>query len=169
MSHEDPVPDPAPAVRPVDLRDYVDFSLGAATKVRVFATPHLALDLWCIEPQQATPVLHADDEDVTYTVLGGRSWFVTDDGEIGLDPLGAMLVPAGIVHGIANRAPDPLIVVAVSAPPSAQGEDAPVASDAQAVRLEEPEGLLRRVMDRLLGSRGSTTADDAGPDAARGP
>lgn len=168
MSHDHPPSDQAPAVRPVDLRDYVDFSLGDATKVRVFETPNLALDLWCIEPQQATPVLHAPEEDITYTVLGGRSWFVTDDGEIGLDPLGSMLVPAGVVHGIANHAPDPLIVVAVSAPPSPQGEDAPVSTDAQAVRLEEPEGLLRRVMDRLLGGREGTTEDPT-PDASRGP
>jgi quercetin dioxygenase-like cupin family protein len=156
----DPVPDPAsdavrpPAVvRPVDLRDYVRFSPAAATRVRVFATEHLSLDVWCIEPQQATEVLRYPAHDVTYTVVGGRSWFVTDQGEVGLDPLGAMLVPADTVHGIDNRAPDPLIVLAVAAPPSQGAEDEPVTTDATAVRLDDDApGPLRRALDGLFGS-----------------
>ena len=119
---------------------------------RVFATDRLALDLWCIEPHQATPVLHLPDRDVTYTVVGGRSWFVTDEGEVGLDPMGSMLVPAGVVHGIDNHAPDPLIVVAVSAPPSDDPEDQPTETTAAAIRLERSEpGLLRRAVERVLG------------------
>ena len=155
MDH-DPTPSdeghPPPRVRPVDLRDYVEFSQEEATRVRVFTADHVALDLWCIQPQQATPVLHLPDRDITYTVLGGRSWFVTEDGEIGLDPLGSMLVPAGVVHGIDNRAPDPLIIVAVSSPPSEDEEDLPVSDEAAAVRLDEGPGPLRRTLERLLGT-----------------
>jgi quercetin dioxygenase-like cupin family protein len=156
----DPVPDPVPdhadpppaGVRPVDLRDYVRFSPDAATRVRVFATDHLSVDLWCIEPQQATDVLRYPAHDVTYTVVGGRSWFVTDQGEIGLDPLGAMLVPADTVHGIDNRAPDPLIVLGVAAPPSPGTEDDPITADAAAVRLDDgAPGPLRRALDGLFG------------------
>lgn len=143
------------AVRPVDLRDYVDFSQEAATCVRVFTTPELALDLWCIEPQQATPVLHHELQRITYTVVGGRSWFVTDEGEVGLDPMGSLLVPPGVVHGIDNRAPDPLIVVAVSSPPTAAPEATPVEDRGAAIRHDpERPNLLRRVADRLFGSRG---------------
>jgi quercetin dioxygenase-like cupin family protein len=150
VSDDPPAPDPS--VRPIDLRDYVDFSRGAATRVRVLASERLALDLWCIEPQQATPVLHLPDRDVTYTVVGGRSWFVTDDGEVGLDPLGAMLVPAGVVHGIDNRAPDPLIVVAVSSPPSDEAEHEPVDPSRLAIRPDPGPGLLRRTLDRIFGA-----------------
>jgi quercetin dioxygenase-like cupin family protein len=143
-------------VRPVDLRDYVEFALGSAKRVRVFTSEQLALDLWCVEPQQATPVLHLPDRDVAYTVVGGRSWFVTDEGEVGLDPLGAMLVPAGVVHGIDNRAPDPLIVVAVSSPPSPDDEDPPVSTSEAAVRYPPAgPGPLRRLLDRLFGARRS--------------
>jgi mannose-6-phosphate isomerase-like protein (cupin superfamily) len=86
--------------------------------------------------------------------VGGRSWFVTDDGEVGLDPLGAMLVPAGVVHGIDNRAPDPLIVVAISSPPASEEEDAPVEATGGAVRYERTgPGPVRRVLDRVFGSR----------------
>jgi quercetin dioxygenase-like cupin family protein len=146
--------DPVPSVRPVDLRDYVDFSEDAATCVRVFTTPELALDLWCIEPQQATPVLHHEEQRITYTVIGGRSWFVTDEGEVGLDPMGSLLVPPGVVHGIDNRAPDPLIVVAVSSPPTQVPESAPVEERGEAIRRDSDRpNVLRRVADRLFGGR----------------
>lgn len=146
---------PAGQPRPVDLRDYVDFSPAAARRTRVYATPRLAQDLWCIEPQQATPVLQYEDADVTYVVIGGRSWFVTEEGEIGLDPMGALLVPAGVVHGIDNRGADPLIVSATSAPADTQDEDAPIASDAEAIRDDSRYGQTRRrvgeTFGRLLG------------------
>lgn len=140
-------------MRPVDLRDYVDFSQDAARRVRVFGSGHLALDLWCIEPQQATPVLHYEEQEVTYTVIGGRSWFVTDAGEVGLDPMGAMVVAPGVVHGIDNRAADPLIVVAVSSPPSDDPEDAPVEPTEAAIRHERDRpNRLRRFAERVLGT-----------------
>ena len=142
----------APSVRPVDLRDYVSFGQDAARRVRVFATPRLAIDLWCLEPQQATPVLLHDEVDVTYTVLGGKSWFVTDEGEIGLDPMGALLVPAGVAHGIDNRSPDPLVVVAAASPPGEEGEDTPVSDAAAAIRPEP--GARRGAIARLLSRRG---------------
>lgn len=136
----------------MDLRDHVDFSPERARHVRVLATDRIALDLWCIEPRQATPVLTIDDRDVTYTVVGGRSWFVTDQGEIGLDPLGAMLVPAGTVHAIDNRAPDPLVVVAVSSPPGEDPGGAPAAvRPGPAVRRDGQSGTLRRALGRLRG------------------
>jgi quercetin dioxygenase-like cupin family protein len=133
---------------PVDLRDWVRFSTEAAVRVRVQRTATLAVDLWCIEPQQATAVLRTEG-DVTYTVLAGRSWFVTEDGDIGLDPLGSMLVARGVAHGIDNRAPDPLIVLAVSSPPDAAPRDAAVSDASTAVRPTEARrrGLLRRRAD----------------------
>lgn len=152
---EGPLPeDPSTAsVRPVDLRDYVDFSRGAASRVRVFATERLALDLWCIEPQQASPVLHYEEQEITYTVIGGRSWFVTDAGEVGLDPMGAMVVAPGVVHGIDNRAADPLIVVAVSSPPSDDPEDPPVEPTGAAIRHERVRpNRLRQLAQRVLGT-----------------
>ncbi len=142
--------------RPVDLRDYVDFSRGSARRTRVFTTARLAQDLWCIEPQQSTPVLHHEDTDVTYTVIAGRSWFVTEEGEVGLDPMGSLLVPAGVVHGIDNRGADPLIVSATSAPPSSpEEEDEPVADTQAAIRDDDQYGRRRRkvadALGRLLG------------------
>lgn len=139
-------------VVPVDLRDWVDFDDDEARCIRVLVTDRIALDVWCVQPRQSTPVLDFAEQDVTYTVLGGRSWFVTDEGEIGLDPLGAMLVPAGTAHGIDNRAPDPLIVLAASSPPSSAPRDEPAAEIGEAVRLEpEGPGLLRRAWAAMFG------------------
>ena len=152
-------PDPGGGarVRPVDLRDYADFRRGPASCVRVFASGQLAVDLWCIEPGASTGVLHHPDRDVAYTVIGGRSWFVTDDGEVGLDPLGALLVPADTVHGIDNRLADPLIVLAATAPPGSAPED-PASDDADAVAAAvhlDPDrpNPLRRAVETLLGTR----------------
>lgn len=152
----DPTSDaPAPPpVRPVDLRDYVEFGTDRARRVRVFATDRLALDLWCIEPQQSTDVLLHDDVDVTYTVLGGRSWFVTDQGEIGLDPMGAMLVPAGVAHGIDNRGADPLIVLATVSPPGTDPEDAPVTDLGEAIRDDDTRGPFKRLLAKLMSDDG---------------
>lgn len=150
--------DPAAAI-PVDLRDWVRFSTEHAVRVRVQRTEALAVDLWCIEPSQATDVLRCEGE-VTYTVLAGRSWFVTEDGDVGLDPLGSILVPTGVAHGIDNRAPDPLIVLAVSAPPDAAPPDPAVADARVAVRPprdaadgdEGPRAALRRLVRRRSGT-----------------
>ena len=134
---------------PVDLRDWVRFSTSQAVRVRVQRTEMLAVDLWCLEPQQATDVLRSD-ADITYTVLAGRSWFVTEDGDIGLDPLGSMLVPAGTAHGVDNRAPDPLIVMAVSSPPGPEPVAPPAATDGTAVRDDAPSARgLRAALGRI--------------------
>jgi quercetin dioxygenase-like cupin family protein len=169
-----PGPEQAPVapVQPVDLRDHVDFSTEHAVRVRVFATDHLALDVWCLEPRQSTPVLHEAGRDVAYTVIGGRSWFVTDQGEVGLDPMGAMLVPAGTVHGIDNRAADPLIVLAVSSPPSGDPVDRPITDLASAVRLPAAgPGPLRRLVESVLGTgpRPEEGTADQHPEPLSGP
>jgi quercetin dioxygenase-like cupin family protein len=152
MSDAEDHAEPRRGVLPVDLRDYARFSGEAATRVRILAGDELAVDLWCIEPQQSTPVLHEPARELVYTVIGGRSWFVTDDGEIGLDPMGTMLVPADTVHGIDNRAPDPLILLCVSSPPSDEAAEDPVEARAEAVRYDpDAPGRLRQALRTLFG------------------
>ena len=124
----------------VDLRDYVDFDLDAAVGRRVFTTDVVAVDLVCLEPGQVIDARTLPGADAIYTVLGGRAWVVTDEAEVTLDPLQAVVVPAGIPHGLRNDAPDPLILHVVVSPPDempdsvhgpapGSGEEAPVATD----------------------------------------
>jgi quercetin dioxygenase-like cupin family protein len=145
------------SVRPVDLRDYARFDPERATRVRVLATDVLTVDLWCLEPQQSTDARHLAEVDVAYTVLGGHAWFVTDEGEIGLGPLGSMLVPAGVAHGIDNRTVDPVVGGGAAPPPPAGppppgAGPPPRAAPADAVWLPgERRGLLggiKRLLDR---------------------
>jgi len=101
----------------VDLRDYVTFDLDGATGRRVFATDVLAVDLVCMEPGQLIQARTFATADAIYTVLGGRTWIVTDDAEVTLEPLQSLLVPAGVPHGLRNDSVDPLILQVVVSPP----------------------------------------------------
>lgn len=133
------------AVQPVDLRDYASFHPDRPVRARVLATDVLTVDLWCLEPRQSTGALLYEEVDVAYTVLGGNAWFVTDQGELGLGPLGAMLVTAGVAHGIDNRTADPLVVLATASPP-----DVP----ADAVSSDEPVERTDGAVYRPDGRRG---------------
>lgn len=146
-----PAAEPTSDVMPVDLRDWVDFSMDEARRVRVFRTAALQQDLWCVEPQQATEVLRYDDTDVTYTVLAGRAWFITEQGDAGLDPLASLLVPAGVTHGIDNRAADPLVVLAVGAPPGDLIEvDEPLTRLGAAIRDSDTTGGIGTRLRKFL-------------------
>lgn len=149
-------------VRPVDLRDYARFDPERPVRVRILATDVLTTDLWCLEPRQATDPLNYEDADVSYAVLGGTAWFTTDEGEVGLGPLGAILVPAGVGHTIDNRAVDPLVVLASASPPDTvePAVDAPVADTSQAITLPREEGLLTRLR-RTFGGRPDTSERSA--------
>ncbi len=146
---------PVASVQPVDLRDYAAFDQAAARRVRVLATDVLTVDLWCLEPWQDTDMLRHEDIDVVYTVIGGNAWFVTDQGELGLGPLGAMLIPAGVAHGIANHTADPLIVLAAASPPDVPGSvvrtDEPVERTNGAVHLREAGRSLADRMRAFIG------------------
>lgn len=138
-----------PAFEPtaVDLRDYVDFDLTAAAGRRVFTTDVVAVDLVCLEPSQVIDARTLAGADAIYTVLGGRAWVVTDDAEVSLDPLQAIVVPAGVPHGVRNNAPDPLILqVVVSPPDEMPGSVHGPAATAEPV-TEPPSGPS--VLDRL--------------------
>ncbi|HSK95955.1 MAG TPA: cupin domain-containing protein [Euzebyales bacterium] len=101
----------------VDLRDYVAFDQHRAVRSRVYETDLVAVDLLCLEPGQQLGARTHEDSDTVYTVIGGRAWVATDDSEVALEPLQAVLVPAGTTHGIRNDAADPLLVQTITALP----------------------------------------------------
>jgi mannose-6-phosphate isomerase-like protein (cupin superfamily) len=101
----------------VDLRDYVAFDQHRAVRSRIYETDLVAVDLLCLEPGQQLAARTHEDSDTVYTVIGGRAWVVTDDSEVALEPLQAVLVPAGTPHGIRNDAADPLLVQTVTSLP----------------------------------------------------
>ena len=136
----------------VDLRDYVDFDLEAASGRRVFTTDVVAVDIVCLEPNQLIDARTLPGADAIYTVIGGRAWVVTDDAEVTLDPLQAIVVPAGVPHGLRNDSADPLILqVVVSPPDEMPGSIAGPAPLAVAERAAPPKPGLRDRLRRTLG------------------
>ncbi|CAN5659155.1 MAG: cupin domain-containing protein [Actinomycetota bacterium] len=139
----------------VDLRDYVDFDLAEAVGRRVFTTDVVAVDLVCLEPGQQIDARTLAGADAIYTVLGGRAWVVTDEAEVTLEPLQAVVVPAGIPHGVRNDGADPLILQLVVSPPdelpdSVEGPAAQ-AADLGAQNPPPPAGLRDRLRRTLGG------------------
>jgi quercetin dioxygenase-like cupin family protein len=136
----------------VDLRDYVDFDLDAATGRRIFTTDVVAVDLVCLEPGQHIDVRTLAGADAIYTVLGGRVWVVTDEVEVTLDPLQAVVLPAGVPHALRNDGADPLILQVVVSPPDDMPKSiAGPAEVAAAARAEPKPGMLDRVRKVLGG------------------
>ncbi|CAN5255538.1 hypothetical protein BH23ACT9_BH23ACT9_29310 [soil metagenome] len=138
----------------VDLRDYVEFELDMPTARRIMATDVLALDLVCLEPQQTLPARTFETADAVYTVLGGMAWVVTDETEVTLAPLQAVMIPAGVPHGLRNNSPDPLILQVVTSPP----DDVPVVPPGpapQAAAEREAQAARPRRIDRLRRTLGS--------------
>ncbi|MBW3605558.1 MAG: cupin domain-containing protein [Actinobacteria bacterium] len=103
----------------VDLRDYVVFDTERAVRSRVIATDLVAIDMLCLEPGQQLAARTHDESDTVYVVIGGRAWVATYDSEVTLDPLQAVLVPAGTAHGVRNESPDPLLLQSISSLPIA--------------------------------------------------
>lgn len=150
-AHEDSAFEP----KAVDLRDYVEFDLEVPAGRRVMQTDVLALDLICLEPQQTLDPRTFATADAVYTVLGGMAWVVTDDAEVTLRPLQAVMVPAGTPHGVRNTSPDPLIMQVVTSPP----DEAPVVPHGEAPEaVEEKAEQAGRVglVERLRRGLGST-------------
>lgn len=101
----------------VDLRDYAVFDTDHAVRSRVIVTDLVAVDLLCLEPGQQLAARTHDESDTVYIVIGGRAWVATHDSEVTLDPLQAVLLPAGATHGLRNDSPDPLLLQAISSLP----------------------------------------------------
>ena len=139
----------------VDLRDYVDFDLAAAAGRRVVTTDVVEVDIVCMEPDQVIDARTLAGADVIYTVLGGRVWVVTDEAEVTLEPLQAVVVPAGVPHGLRNDGADPLILQVVVSPPDEMPESvlgpAPVAAAEKAAAAAEPKRSMLDRMRQVLG------------------
>lgn len=138
----------------VDLRHFASFELDGPAARRVLRTDVVALDVVCLEPQQVLEARTFEDADAVYVVLGGRAWVVTDEAEVTLDPLQAVLVPAGVPHGVRNSSPDPLILQLVTSPP----DEVPVLAigpDEESVAMVRAEAERPGVLGRLRRALGS--------------
>ena len=136
--------------RAVDLRDYVLFDRQGASGRRALQTDVLAVDIVCLEPGQEVMPRTFATADVVYTVLGGIAWVVTDDAQVTLSPLQAIVIPADVPHALRNEGADPLILQALVSPP----DDVAVPSGPAVPRDADAPASKPSALRRLLG--GST-------------
>ena len=141
--------EPADQPTAVDLRDYVDFDLDAAVGRRVVTTDVVAVDIVCLEPGQVVDVRTLAGADAIYTVLGGRVWVVTDETEVTLEPLQAVVIPADIPHGLRNDGADPLILQVVVSPPDEMPDSVFGPLEAAGAADAPAEQRRRTLVDRM--------------------
>ncbi|MGI9016508.1 MAG: cupin domain-containing protein [Euzebya sp.] len=138
----------------VDLRDYVVFDLDAPAGRRVLSTDVLALDVICLEPQQTLDARTFATADAVYTVLAGTAWVVTDEVEVTLSALQAVMIPAGEPHGLRNSSADPLILQVITSPPEEVGV-VPLGPAPAAVAEHDATTARPSLLDRLRRTLGS--------------
>ena len=100
--------------RLADARRFADDKM---VKSSIFATDRMFYDLYCLLPGQAQKVHSHAGSDKVYLVVSGRARVTVGDEEGELGPEEAALCPAGVAHGIANSAAEPLTVLVVTTPP----------------------------------------------------
>lgn len=110
--------DPAvPSTLITELDRFVHFDERGATVVRVSTAGRLPVVMWNLLPGQANEThVHATTEHVQL-VLRGELAFALGDAPPRIVRTGeAVVVPAGVVHGVRNDSSEPACYLAVSSP-----------------------------------------------------
>jgi quercetin dioxygenase-like cupin family protein len=93
------------------------FSPEKMQKVNLFATSHLFLDVYCLEPGQSQKVHFHEKSTKYYIVLEGHARFQVGEETRELGPGQAVLARAGEPHGVENATDDRLVLLVGMAPP----------------------------------------------------
>jgi mannose-6-phosphate isomerase-like protein (cupin superfamily) len=104
----------------MDVRNIHELRRFAAEKMAkngVFATARLYYDVYCLEPGQAQKVHSHAGSDKVYLVLDGAARVTVGTEERDLAPGEAVLCPAGVPHGVANRSSERASLLVVTTPP----------------------------------------------------
>jgi mannose-6-phosphate isomerase-like protein (cupin superfamily) len=101
----------------IRVRDVAKFQADKLAKIALATTERTQLDLYCVGPGQAQkPHTHAD-QDKIYFVLEGRARVQVGEDEDAVDAGEAVVVRAGVPHGLVNATEQPLLVLVVVTPP----------------------------------------------------
>jgi mannose-6-phosphate isomerase-like protein (cupin superfamily) len=104
----------------MEIRTILDarrFAPEKMQKVNLFATAHLFLDVYCLEPGQSQKVHVHEKSTKYYIVLEGRGRFEIDGDIKDLGPGQAVLAAPGDPHGVENRTEERLVLLVGMAPP----------------------------------------------------
>jgi mannose-6-phosphate isomerase-like protein (cupin superfamily) len=102
-----------------DLKQARRFAVEKLSKNGIFATERLFFDVYCLEPGQAQKVHSHAASDKVYLVLEGRAIVTVGEEVRELVSEEAVLCPAGVPHGVANRSQERTALLVVTAPPPA--------------------------------------------------
>ncbi len=97
-----------------------EFTAGKMNKVTLAAGGHLYAGLNCFQPGQEHQAHTHADQDKLYLVLAGsgEAQVGTETAEVSAGDL--VFAPAGVLHGMKNRGPEPLTVLVIFGPPPKQ-------------------------------------------------
>jgi quercetin dioxygenase-like cupin family protein len=97
-------------------RDFAVFSESKMGKSTIFESPRLLVGLNAFEAGQEH-ALHAHaGMDKVYSVVEGEGTFLLEGRELPMRAGDVLVAPEGVPHGVRNRGPGRLIVLAVLAP-----------------------------------------------------
>jgi quercetin dioxygenase-like cupin family protein len=99
-----------------DYRQHVGASPAKLYKSTLFESPRLLLGLNCLEPGQAQTAHEHPDQDKFYFVVEGQGEFTVGDETRQAGPGVTVWAPAGIPHGVTNRAAARLVLLVGIAP-----------------------------------------------------
>jgi quercetin dioxygenase-like cupin family protein len=103
-------------MRCVTLKTLARFSSEKLQKVPLFESSRFFCDLYCLAAGQAQRVHTHADSDKVYCVLSGRATIQVGAEEAEAGEGVAVLAPAGVPHGVANRTDAPVTVLVFMAP-----------------------------------------------------
>ncbi len=101
----------------IRVKDRARLDPDKMSKIVLAATDRSQLDLYCVGPGQSQKAHTHDAQDKIYYVLEGGGRFSLGEKEERLSAGEALVVPAGVEHGLVNDGPDPLLVLVVVTPP----------------------------------------------------
>jgi mannose-6-phosphate isomerase-like protein (cupin superfamily) len=98
------------------VREEISFSEEKMKKNRLFDSPHLFYDAYCLLPGQSQKVHAHDGSDKIYYVLQGIGSFTIGDEEENLGEGHAVIASAGVTHGVRNETQENLVLLVTMAP-----------------------------------------------------
>ena len=103
----------------IRIEDHVKLDTGKMAKIALATTARAQLDLYCVAPGQSQKPHTHGDQDKIYYVLEGAGRFSLGGREERVAAGEALVVAAGVEHGLVNDGTAPLLVLVVVTPPVA--------------------------------------------------
>ncbi len=105
----------------VTVTSQARFAAEKMQKIALFESGRFFCDLYCLGPGQAQHTHSHAESDKVYYVLGGRPTIQVGEESAEAEPGVAVLAPAGLPHGVANRSDGPVTLLVFMAPKPNRG------------------------------------------------